>query len=565
MKWPLLVLMPIIFQAQDLTVTAQTRVQDIFGRSLNEQGITLVDWDGYMANPLIKFYLLPPTNAVLPGSVTLTANGARLYFGIPSSVSTSGPSTTLSLISSTTAVSANLSIFPAHNSPDGNYILTITFTGANNAKQTNTLPIQVIDEDTHHTNAFVVTVNFDRDITGFYTNTTARLLITEEANDWTYYFTSMNLDPVPVGKEKTFIWSNNFAGGFYFTNTNSYTGFQLYTYGTTNAAIRSGGGGSSAGHVQTSGGLPLTMKRSGGFEANIIGNFNTLGWLFLTNDNDWLASGNLGSQTNDFFSIAHHETGHALIFNTAHPGYAVALTNGAFTSAAVTNYYGGPVPIDASDDHLTGVIDPESGQGAFGYEYYGNIPRKRWTMTKLDLLCAQEVGYILQPTSAFAPFVFATNALLEANTTVPFTFAFSATGGIPIYDWDITAGVLPPGLELDSFNGTLTGTPTTNGLFNFTVRVRDYHETSSGLVQNITLNVTQPPPVQLAISAGPTNGQAQISFFGTAGQQQITEASSNLLDWIPISTNAFVTNSFQLTVSNVFEVPSQFDRSAIIP
>jgi len=556
------ILILVVFQVNNWTALAQTRVQDVFGRSLNTHGITLVDWDGYMANPLIKFYLLPPTNAVLPGSATLTANGARLYFDNTSSVSPIGPSKTISLTSSITAVPANLSIFPAHTSPDGTYTLTIVFTAADNAKQTNSLPIQIIDEDTHYINAFVVTVNFDQDITGFYTNTTARQLVTQEANDWTYYFTGMNLDLVPVGKEKTFIWSNNFTGGHYFTNTNSYTGFQLYTYGTTNATDISGGEGSSAGHVQTSGGLPLTMKRSGGFEANVIGNYNTLRWLFLTNDDDWLVTGNLGNQTNDFFSIAHHETGHALIFNPAHPGFAVALTNGAFTSAAVTNYYGGPVPIDASDDHLTGVIDPESGQGAFGNEYYGNIPRKRWTMTKLDLLCAQEVGYVLQPTSAFAPFVFATNALPAANTTVPFTSTFIATGGIPVYDWDITSGVLPPGLVLDSFSGTITGTPTTGGIFNFTVRVRDYHQIGSGLSQNITLSITSPPPVQLAIS-GVTNGQAQIEFFGTPGQQQIIEVSSNLMDWTPIATNTFVTNFFQLNTSNVLQFPSQFYRSII--
>ena len=567
MRWPLFVLIPIILQTRDLSVYAQTSVQDIFGRSLNTQGITLVDWDGYMANPLIKFYLLPPTNAVLPGSAKLTANGTRLYFGTPSKVSTDGPSTTISLTSSTTAVPANMSIFPAHNSPDGNYTLTIVFTDANNTKQTNTLPIQVIDEDTHSTNAFVVTANFDRDITGFFTNATARMLVTQAANDWTYYFTGMNLDPVTAGTETTYIWSNNFDGGYYFTNTNNYTGYLLYAYGTTNATDVSGGEGSYSGHVQTTGGLPLTMKRSGGFEANILGNYNTLNWLFLTNDNDWLVTGNLGNQTNDFFSIAHHEIGHALIFNQAHPGFATALANGAFTSAAVTNYYGGPVPIDASDDHLTGVIDPESGQGAFGYEYYGNIPRKRWTMTKIDLLCAQEVGYVLKPSSAFAPFIFVTNALPAANTTVPFTFAFIATGGIPVYDWDITAGVLPPGLALDPFSGMLTGTPTTNGVFNFTVRVRDYHETGSSLAQNFILNITSPPPVKLVISSGggATNGQAEIVFYGTQGQQQIIEASTNLMDWTPIATNTFVTNYFQLTVSNVLQFPSQFYRSIIIP
>ncbi len=42
---------------------------------------------------------------------------------------------------------------------------------------------------------------------------------------------------------------------------------------------------------------------------------------------------------------------------------------------------------------------------------YGNIPRKRWLITKLDLLCAQEVGYALRPSSAFTPLFFSAAAL----------------------------------------------------------------------------------------------------------------------------------------------------------
>src|SRR3954452_9446169 len=76
---------------------AQTRVEDIFGRPVNQRGLTLVDWEGYLANPLIKFFVLPPTNAVLPGTATLTANGARLYFEAPGNVSPTGPSKTIFL------------------------------------------------------------------------------------------------------------------------------------------------------------------------------------------------------------------------------------------------------------------------------------------------------------------------------------------------------------------------------------------------------------------------------------------------------------------------------------
>jgi hypothetical protein len=478
--------------AHGCTAGAQIRVQDIFGRSLNQRGLTLVERDGYMANPLIKFYLLPPIDAALPGSVTLSANGARLYFNNPGQVSAHGPTATRSLADPTKPVPVALSIFPAHTRPEGAYTLTLVFNGANNASQTNTLPIVVLDQDTHRSNDFLVTVNFDRDATHFFNNPVARLVVDQAANDWTYYFSGMNLDPVQVGTEKTWIWSNNFNGGYSFVNSNTYTGYQLYAYGTLNSEVRSGGEASHEGASQTSGGQPLALHRSGGFEANIAGNWNTLGWLFLTNDNDWLATRNLGHETNDFYSIAHHEIGHALIFNRGHPGYAKALAQRAFTSDAVKSYYGRPVPIDPANDHLTGAIDPESGQGAFGYEYHGDIPRCRWTMTKLDLLCAQEVGYTLRSNAAFAAFTFPSVKLPEAHKLSAYTNALTATGGIPIYNWAISAGALPPGLSLDPFTGVLSGTPATSGIFNFTICVTDYHENSAGHRQDFSLHVSSP-------------------------------------------------------------------------
>src|SRR5205809_350095 len=127
-----------------LTAPAQTVVQDIFGRLLNQHGITLVDWDGLMPNRQLRFFCLRQT------------------------------------------------------------------TGADSQKQTNTVPLHVMDLDLQRTNEFVVTANFDRDITGVFTNATRRLLVTEAANDWTYFFTGMRLDTVHAGAEQTYIWSNNF-------------------------------------------------------------------------------------------------------------------------------------------------------------------------------------------------------------------------------------------------------------------------------------------------------------------------------------------------------------------
>src|SRR2546426_9873941 len=98
----------VMAQALCFAAVAQTGVQDIFGRALNQRGITLVDWDGVLANPLLKFYLFPPTNGVLPGTATLSANGARLYFDLPSSVSASGPAKTISFTNSALGVPVRL-------------------------------------------------------------------------------------------------------------------------------------------------------------------------------------------------------------------------------------------------------------------------------------------------------------------------------------------------------------------------------------------------------------------------------------------------------------------------
>lgn len=141
----------------------------------------------------------------------------------------------------------NLSIFPDRDGIDEDYLLTIAYADGAGRKLTNTLPIHVIDQDRERTNEFAVTVNYDRDATGFFTNPVARVVVQSAVDDWAYFFAGMNLDPVKRGTETTYIWANNFNGGYTFTNTNDYRGYLLYAYGTTNAAHRSGGEGSFSG------------------------------------------------------------------------------------------------------------------------------------------------------------------------------------------------------------------------------------------------------------------------------------------------------------------------------
>jgi hypothetical protein len=91
-----------------------------------------------------------------------------------------------------------------------------------------------------------------------------------------------------------------------------------------------------------------------------------------------------------------------------------------------------------------------------------------------------------------APLAIATAILPLAETTAPYTRALLAAKGVPPYTWSVADGNLPPGLAL-SAAGTLTGTPTAPGLFNFTIGVSD--QVSSNATRAFFIDVSGSAPV----------------------------------------------------------------------
>ncbi len=62
-------------------------------------------------------------------------------------------------------------------------------------------------------------------------------------------------------------------------------------------------------------------------------------------------------------------------------------------------------------------------------------------------------------------------ALPAATVGAPYAYPFQVSGGVAPFTWDLSAGMLPPGTSLAASTGLLSGTPTSNGTFVFTVRV----------------------------------------------------------------------------------------------
>jgi uncharacterized repeat protein (TIGR01451 family) len=77
-----------------------------------------------------------------------------------------------------------------------------------------------------------------------------------------------------------------------------------------------------------------------------------------------------------------------------------------------------------------------------------------------------------------------------------------------------------------------------------------------------TVNVGFPTPPQISGTFVSTNGTFQFSLTGTPGQTNIIQASTNLVNWIPIYTNV---NPFLFTDPYASNYPVRFYRALLVP
>ncbi len=110
----------------------------------------------------------------------------------------------------------------------------------------------------------------------------------------------------------------------------------------------------------------------------------------------------------------------------------------------------------------------------------------------------------------------------------------AASGGTAPYAYAVTAGALPGGLTLNPANGTLTGTPTALGTFNFSITATD-GSTGTGpytVTQNYSLLVIDAPPVagNSSLTVAYNGGAASVPLSlsgGAATSLSLGTAPSN--------------------------------------
>lgn len=112
----------------------------------------------------------------------------------------------------------------------------------------------------------------------------------------------------------------------------------------------------------------------------------------------------------------------------------------------------------------------------------------------------------------------------DGSTTIAYTFTFTAAGGLAPYKFTVKAGTLPAGLTL-STAGVLSGTPTTAGNSEFTVRVTDANGLWDEVEPTVAIAAYTALPVlvyaQGWFSGAPSNLDTEaggLNYTGTSGR-----------------------------------------------
>jgi len=90
------------------------------------------------------------------------------------------------------------------------------------------------------------------------------------------------------------------------------------------------------------------------------------------------------------------------------------------------------------------------------------------------------------------------SAMPDAIVGRTYSQTLSAQGGDPPYTWTVSSGTLPPGLSLNATSGQVAGTPSSAGVYTFTVRVAD--KSGSSATRSYTIRITNAPLPAVSIT-----------------------------------------------------------------
>src|ERR1041384_1555377 len=109
-----------------------------------------------------------------------------------------------------------------------------------------------------------------------------------------------------------------------------------------------------------------------------------------------------------------------------------------------------------------------------------------------------------------------TSTLPNARVGTAYNQSLAAQGGNRPYTWTISVGTLPGGLNLNAASGNISGTPTTAGLSNFTVKLTDRDGQTDTQAMSITVDLALLTVTTTSLPNG-TVGTAYSQALGVTG------------------------------------------------
>jgi Putative Ig domain/Spy0128-like isopeptide containing domain len=141
------------------------------------------------------------------------------------------------------------------------------------------------------------------------------------------------------------------------------------------------------------------------------------------------------------------------------------------------------------------------------------------------------------------------------ETGVAYSNQLTVTGGTSPFTWSISSGSLPPGITLGASTGLLSGTPTTAGTYNFTVKVTD----KSGLTDTKPVTLTIIPGPSMTFSPPPQGWTRTVYLYtltasGGTSPLSWTVTSGSLPSGIILSNDGNLTGTPTVTGTFSFTV-----------
>ena len=196
------------------------------------------------------------------------------------------------------------------------------------------------------------------------------------------------------------------------------------------------------------------------------------------------------------------------------------------------------------------VVRPGPGQFGGGRPSYDLLSR--------GFNPANSVTVTLPPTNGVANFTLVpigpadgppeitTTSLPDALVGQPYSQVLDVTNAASSFSWSLASGALPSGLTINSYLGTISGTPTQTGQSSFAVELTDGR--GSNAVATLSIQVGTPAPRAPILDDPRIVGANtfEVRVTGTTGQSYTLQVTSDLQHWADLLTTNAPSDVFRI-------------------